>query len=105
MAGPDYLVAHACFGCSKSFKTRPRRDGSATCPQCGGPLHFMGRSFHAPKRSDKEQWEKVRRLHQAGFRFFSYRSVSGPALPTRLADVDAFIADNPSHPLRIAADL
>lgn len=64
----------------------------------------MGRSFHAPKLSDKEQWEKVRRLHQAGFRFFSYRSMSGPALPTRLADVDTFIADNPSHPLRIAVD-
>jgi DNA-directed RNA polymerase subunit RPC12/RpoP len=100
MAGPDYLVAHACFRCRKSFKNRPRRD--ARCPQCGGSLYIMGRSFHAPKQRDKEQWEKVRRLHQAGFRFFSYRSETGPALPSRLADVEAFIAENPSHPLRTA---
>jgi hypothetical protein len=64
---------------------------------------MMGRSFRAPKRRDNEQWEKVRRLHQAGFRFFSYRGVSGPALPTRLADVGAFLADHPAHPLRVAA--
>ena len=33
----------------------------------------------------------------------SYRSASGPPLPDKLADVEAFIRDNPAHPLRVAA--
>jgi len=103
MAGPDYLIAHACFRCRKSFKIRPRKERSATCPHCGDVICEMGRSFRAPKGSDEEQWEKVRRLHAAGFRFFSYRSVDGPSLPSRLSDVAAFVAENPHHPLRVAA--
>lgn len=63
----------------------------------------MGRSFKAPPAKDVEQWAKVQALYQAGFRFFSYRSKEGPRLPERLADVDDFIRDNPTHPLRVAA--
>jgi hypothetical protein len=61
----------------------------------------MGRSFKAPPTKDLEQWAKVRVLYDAGFRFFSYRSIDGPPLPTRLSDVEAFIRDNPNHPLRV----
>jgi len=61
----------------------------------------MGRSFKAPAARDKEQWLKVQALYQAGFRFFSYRSLDCPPLPQRLADVEAFILDNPAHPLRV----
>jgi hypothetical protein len=60
----------------------------------------MGRSFKAPPARDKEQWLKVHALYQAGFRFFSYRSHDCPPLPKRLADVEAFIRDNPVHPFR-----
>ncbi|ULU26796.1 hypothetical protein DYST_03744 [Dyella terrae] len=101
MAGPDYLIAHACFKCRKSFKIRAHREKNANCPHCGGLLNFMGRSFRAPKRRDVDQWRKVQRLHQADFRFFSYRSVSGPSLPSKLADVESFIAENPAHPMRV----
>jgi hypothetical protein len=62
----------------------------------------MGRYFRAPAKRDVEQWEKVRRLHAAGFRFDRARSTSGPPLPARLADVEAFIRDNPEHDLRVA---
>jgi hypothetical protein len=62
----------------------------------------MGRSFKAPPAKDVEQWAKVRALYDAGFRFFSYRSADGPPLPAKLADVDAFVRGNPSHPLRVA---
>ncbi|GAB2801446.1 hypothetical protein [Dyella kyungheensis] len=103
MAGPDYLIAHACFSCRKSFKVRPRKERGATCPHCGGAILEMGRSFHAPKRRDEEQWEKVRRLYNAGFRFFSYRGMEGARLPEKLSDVPAFVSENPNHPLRIAA--
>ena len=63
----------------------------------------MGRSFKAPASKDTEQWAKVEALHNAGFRFFSYRSFDCPRLPAKLSEVDKFIRDNVSHPMRVAA--
>lgn len=100
---PQYLIAHACFDCRKSFKVAPRQDYVAVCPSCGGKLHEMGRSFKAPPMRDTEQWTKVQALYNAGFRFFSYRSNLAPPFPSRLSEVEAFIRDNPMHPLRVAA--
>jgi len=98
--GPSYLIAHACFDCRKSWKVRP--DRSADCPQCGSTLCEMGRSFKAPRKSDVEQWEKVRLLWFAGFRFSSYRShPEAEPMPKRLRDVADFIRRNPRHPARV----
>ena len=94
---PAYLIAHACFSCRKSFKMSPRAEFQARCPNCGGLAMEMGRSFKAPPQSDVQQWEKVRRLYVAGFRFRSYRSNDDPPYPDTLAEVDAFIAANPNH--------
>jgi hypothetical protein len=97
---PNYLIAHACFDCRKSWKVRA--DVSARCPCCGSQLHEMGRSFKTPKKGDDEQWEKVRALWSAGFRFSSYRSYpSAEPLPERLRDVKDFVRRNPDHPFRI----
>lgn len=99
LRGPEYLVAHACFGCRKSWKVPA--DSSAGCPGCGLVLHWMGRSFKAPKKSDTEQWAKVEALWSAGFRFGSYRShPDAEPLPKRLRDVEDFIRRNPDHPMR-----
>ena len=96
-----YLIAHACFYCRKSWKKHSSAEISV-CPQCGGPLCIMGRSFKAPKRTDIKQWEKVRILWFQGFRFWSYGSnPDAEALPDRLQDVNDFIRRNPSHPLRV----
>jgi hypothetical protein len=100
--GPRYLVAHACFDCRRSCKVSPRPERVAVCPSCGGPMYEMGRSFKAPPARDREQWAKVRALYAAGFRFFGYRSSFCPPLPARLADVAAFLRENPDHPYRIA---
>jgi predicted RNA-binding Zn-ribbon protein involved in translation (DUF1610 family) len=100
----SHLVAHACFSCRKSFKVHPRQDFVTKCPECGGVMHAMGRSFKAPPKGDKEQWLKVQSLYACGFRFFSYRSFpSAPKLPERLRDVKNFVAANPHHPFRVAA--
>lgn len=102
--GADYLIAHACFACRKSFKRAPLDDAKAICPQCGGQLHEMGRSFKAPKNNDNEQWLKVQALYAYGFRFFSYRSYPhAPKLPERLREVEEFVAENPRHQFRVAA--
>lgn len=102
MPSPQYLIAHACFACRKSFKVAPRPAFTSTCPNCSALLHEMGRSFKAPPTKDTEQWAKVQALFDAGFRFSSYRSADGPPLPDHLSEVDGFIRDNPEHPLRVA---
>jgi hypothetical protein len=62
----------------------------------------MGRSFRAPKKREAEQWEKLRRLWNAGFRFWSYRSFpEAEPYPDNLGEVDAWIARNSKHPMRI----
>jgi len=101
--GPDprYRIAHVCFRCRKSWKM-PLDPAGHVCPACGDRVCLMGRSFKAPKKTDAEQWEKVRRLWTAGFRFFSYRShPDAEPLPERLSEVDDFIARNPCHPFRV----
>jgi ribosomal protein S27E len=98
----SYFIAHVCFACRKSFKIAPRPNFEAACPNCGGAVHEMGRSFKAPPSRNLGQWAKVQALYGAGFRFFSYRTFNCPPLPDRLSQVEAFIRDNPDHPLRVA---
>ena len=100
--GVQYLIAHACFTCRKSFKLAPR-EGAAPCGVCGSQLCEMGRSFKAPKASDTKQWQKVQTLYAAGFRFSSYRSHPCAPLPSKLSEVEAFIREHPQHPMRVAA--
>jgi hypothetical protein len=97
--GPEYLIAHACFDCRKSWKVRA--DTGAVCPQCAAPLREMGRAFKAPKKADVEQWQKVEALWRAGFRFWPYPSSEVEPLPDRLREVDDFLMRNPDHPLRL----
>jgi ssDNA-binding Zn-finger/Zn-ribbon topoisomerase 1 len=98
--GPDYLVAHACFECRKSWKRS--EESGATCPECGGSLHWMGRAFKAPKKSNLEQWEKVEALWGAGFRFIAHtRWRKVEPYPERLREVTAFIENNREHPFRV----
>lgn len=99
--GPEYLIAHACFECRKSWKIEPRDHGDPVCPQCGEPLYIMGRAFKAPKSSDAEQWKKVEALWRAGFRFWSAWNTDAEPLPSRLREVDDFIRRNPNHPARL----
>jgi len=98
--GPQYLIAHACFSCRKSWKRS--EDHQHRCPECGGSLALMGRSFRASANRKLDQWEKVRRLWNAGFRFWSYRSFpNAEPYPDDLRDVDSFIRRNREHPMRV----
>jgi len=55
----------------------------------------MGRTFRVPKKDDLEQWEKVRKLYEAGFYFGSYRSFpEAEPYPDKLKEVDDFIKRN-----------
>lgn len=100
--GPICLWPHACFDCRKSWKLT--EGASAVCPECRANLHWMGRAFKVPRKSDDEQWAKVRALWAAGFRFYNgERSREGEPFPERLREVEDFIRRNPRHPLRILA--
>jgi len=102
--GPEYLVAHACFSCRKSFKQSDKpNDENNICPDCGEIVYRMGRNFSAPKKSNLKQWKKVLLLYSEGFRFVGSGMHDGPKLPEKLSDVEMFLSDNPHHPLKIAA--
>lgn len=96
------LWPHACFSCRKSWKLS--EESKAACPSCRAPLAWMGRAFKPPRSLDTEQWEKVRRLWEAGFRFSSHeRGRDAELYPERLREVEDFIARNPDHAFRIKA--
>ena len=99
---PKYLIAHACFSCRKSFKLDPGKP--RTCPQCGRILYEMGRSFRAPRSTDRDQWRKVQALYAHGFRFFGRGSSDAEPLPRRYRDVAPFVKRNPEHRLRVAPE-
>jgi len=102
--GPEYLVAHACFICRKSYKRRVNNvDIKHHCPECNNEMYAMGRSFKAPKTSDLKQWKKVQLLYAEGFRFVGSGYHEGENLPKSLSEVDAFLRRNLDHPLKIAA--
>lgn len=61
----QYLVAHACFNCQKSFKLSYEK--ANVCPECGLAIYLMGRAFKTPKRGDHQQWRKVQKLYALGF--------------------------------------
>lgn len=61
----------------------------------------MRRSFKAPKCSNREQWKKVQKLYDLGFRFHRYGG-DYPPLPERLREVDRFVEQYPEHELQIA---
>ncbi|WP_115526501.1 hypothetical protein [Xanthomonas arboricola] len=61
----------------------------------------MGRSFKAPPARNHVQWIQVERLYRAGFRFFSYRSHLCAPLPAKLSEVNRFIREHATHPLRL----
>lgn len=99
--GPECLWPHACFECRKSWKLA--EEASAICPECKANLHWMGRAFKVPRKSDVEQWAKVRALWNAGFRFINHtRWRDIEAMPERLRDVEDFIRRNPLHPFRVS---
>lgn len=98
---PNYLVPYACFECRRSVKIPPREQ-AARCPQCGGELHWMGRAFKPPRRTDLKQWMKVEKLRMAGFLFASFHNFrDAEAYPETLREVADFIERNPDHPMRI----
>ncbi len=68
----QYLFPHACFECRRSFKReRDQENDYRKCPHCGGQAIRLSRKFKAPPTADTKQWEKVRQLVAAGFRFQS----------------------------------
>lgn len=90
--GPKYLTQCACFACRKAFKkdlADPRYHPK--CPECGTPMHDMGRYFRAPRHGDTRQWRKVELLFRAGVYFRDHDF--GP-LPKTVSEATRFIAAN-----------
>ena len=93
--------AFACFNCRVAIK-RDQDADQIVCPRCKGTMYRMGWSFHAPKKTNIEQWKKIQWLYAEGFRFFGSGWGKGIPLPERLKDVKEFIMKHPNHGLRTA---
>ena len=107
-------LQHACFDCRKSWKIEIPQDifwetyiekeelqEVHPCPECGATLNVMGKNFRAPKKEKKKEWQLVEELYRNGFRFMENGHHGGSPLPTRLSELQEFLRENPSHPLRI----
>ncbi len=80
----DYKTHFACLDCQLSAK-HPW-DAGPRCRRCANPMTRMGHDFHAPRKTAKAQWEKVRRLAGAGILFHSC-GCEGPGYrPRTLSD-------------------
>jgi hypothetical protein len=111
----NYKLHYACFDCRKTFKQPFRLEpnfkitsrgkvqqtggiivpvGSEQCPECKKPMQQMGRDFKAPKQNNIKQWEKVRQLANAGFRYFSCGCDGPGTRPRHLREVPEFLHQN-----------
>jgi ribosomal protein L34E len=107
-----YKQHYACFDCRKAFKAplgeidgvvvtprgafvrqkfKKQANPQPTCPECKQPMHNMGLDFKAPKKTDLEQWQKVRRLYAAGFTFASCGCGGPGERPRRLRELPEFL--------------
>jgi hypothetical protein len=59
----SWTTVNVCFDCRVGFEC------ASVCPQCGNKLSYMGPNFRPPKKRNRRQWEKIKRLHKAGTRF------------------------------------
>lgn len=58
-----------CFNCRMAFNRQHQK-----CPNCRDELHNIGHYFKAPKSSKLKEWEAIKLLYEAGFRYISTRS-------------------------------
>ncbi len=92
-----FLMQHACFECHKAFKQdvyylpEGKPQPESVCPECGGKMWEMGRTFKAPKQDDVKQWRKVETLIKRGITFHSYGSHGLGRFPRTLNDVAPFL--------------
>jgi DNA-directed RNA polymerase subunit RPC12/RpoP len=90
-------MQHACFECRKAFKQNidylPEEQSrpEPVCPECGGKVWEMGRTFKAPKQDDVKQWRKVESLVRNDITFHSYGSHGLGRFPRLLNEVAPFI--------------
>lgn len=77
--GWPYRMPYACFNCRISLKqdlmyymdTESEPRSFVKCPNCESEMKMMGHDFQAPRKSNKNQWRKIRLLYEAGITFNS----------------------------------
>lgn len=89
----QYKHTYVCIACcsarkypyemSKSYVEQDTKP----CAKCKSVSYNVGRHFKTPPKKKLDQWEKVRRIIQAGFRFEKTFS----PYPEHLRDADEFI--------------
>lgn len=83
----------ACLDCKHTAKYE--HAAGQLCPHCRKPLTHMGVNFKPPRKGNKRQWEKIRRMVEAGMRF-NYGCGCSPGRYGRYCEVD--------HPVKTLSD-
>ena len=91
-----YFHHYACFVCQKAFRKAPSilLGKAAICPNCGRPMHNMGRYFNAPKQMDDREWRKIQMLVRNDMYLKAHHGRRSRFVPTRLQEIPAFIETN-----------
>lgn len=100
--GPEYAMSFACFTCKTAHKRHYKKVPSEypkfiECPICKEHAINVGRNFKIPKKSDTNQWKKVKYLVENGFVFqHIYEEQEDGSLnkveyPKTLNDAEAFV--------------
>jgi hypothetical protein len=106
----NYRDHFACFDCRKAFKywqwepidetaftTKQKLEHvprEIVCPDCKQPMVDMGLDFKAPPKSDIQQWEIMRALHEHGFTFHGCGCFVGFKPPKTLREVPEWIENH-----------
>jgi hypothetical protein len=72
---------------------RPKDERPVRCPECRNPLRNMGRDFKAPPKTDKEHWQAVAMLYDAGYAYHGCGCGGSGYRPSRLDEIPAFLAE------------
>ena len=98
--GPEYAMSFACFTCRTAQKRHFEADpcdypNTMECPICKDQMINLGRHFKAPKKSDLNQWKKVKYLVNHGFIFQKIRvdenSYESIPYPKTLSEAKEFV--------------
>lgn len=65
----SYKEHWVCFRCRKMLKKPPAADlpdppAAYRCPECGEPLHNLGKEFAPPRRCDIRRWREIESRHR-----------------------------------------
>lgn len=100
----NYKHHFACFDCRRTVKMSYRDPNSpaVVCPECAKEMHWLGRDFAAPTRTNDLEWRALEILVRAGIVFDSC-GCDGPGYrPTTPREARKMVENRKRDPIKAA---